>query len=160
MASRSRGDLAPCQPSQNDSRLLHSSTPADATSASTSPVPCALRQLRLPRRPTCPPLRNSSKRLRAIQSRPDPVRWSARRVAPSGEAGIGPQAVGAPARPARAPGRSGFLFAGRPAPADGPRRPPPPATWASRLTAALPASLSPCRRWTLRPLVVSRRLPA
>ena len=70
-------------------------------SASTSPAPRALRQLRLPRRPTCPPLRSSSRRVRAIQSRPNPVRWSARRVAPSDEVGIGPQATDPLDQPAR-----------------------------------------------------------
>jgi hypothetical protein len=89
----------------------HPSTPAPPS------VPCrrrrvqhstsAPRQLRLPRRPTCPPLRRSSRRDRGIQRRPDPVRWGARRVTPTDEVGIGPQASGPPSRQARASRRNG-----------------------------------------------------
>jgi hypothetical protein len=83
-----------------DSRRPHSSAPTDAMSASTSQALRAPRQLRLSRQPTCPPLRSSSRRDRAIHSRPDPVRWSVRRDTPIDEAGIGPQAAGPPSQPA------------------------------------------------------------
>jgi len=49
-------------------------SPASAISASAGPARRALRQLRLPRRPSCPPQRRNSWRFRAILSRPDPVK--------------------------------------------------------------------------------------
>ena len=130
-----------------------------------SPASRALRQLRQPRRTTCPPLRSSSSRCRAIQSRPEPVKCGVRRIsafsgsrpAPvskgvrrnplADELGVGPQADDPAGRPTRAPGRSELLAAGRPAPADGPRRPPPTETEATCLPAALPESstLEPSR---------------
>jgi hypothetical protein len=130
-----------------------------------SPASCALRQLRQPRRTTCPPLRSSSSRCRAIQSRPEPVKCGVRRIsafsgprpAPvskgvrrnplADERGVGPQADDPAGRPTRAPGRSELLVVGRPAPADGPRRPPPTETEATCLPAALPESstLEPSR---------------
>jgi hypothetical protein len=151
--SSNRGARLRTLPAAADgSRRPHFSAPASAMSASTSPALRALRQLRLPRRPTCPPLRSSSKCFRAIHRRPDPVRWSAlgaragrSRVTPSEEAGSGPQAAGPHDRPARAPGRSWLLVAGRPAQADGPRRLSPAKKETIRWPAALPASLSPCR---------------
>ena len=90
-----------------------------------------------------------------LQSRPDPVTWSARWDTVADKAGVGLQAASPPNRPARSPGRTRFLTAGRPAPADGPRRPPPSRTEASRARSALPASLSPYRGWSPRPLVAS-----
>ena len=130
-----------------------------------SPASRALRQLRQPRRTTCPPLRSSSSRCRAIQSRPEPVKCGVRRIsafsgsrpAPvskgvrrnplADELGVGPQADDPAGRPTRAPGRSELLVVGRPAPADGPRRPPPTETEATCLPAALPESstLEPSR---------------
>ena len=56
-------------------RQLHvTCSPASAISASAGPARRALRQLRLPRRPSCPPQRRNSWRFRAILSRPDPVK--------------------------------------------------------------------------------------
>jgi hypothetical protein len=49
----------------------------------TSPLQCPRRRhvgVRMPRRPTSPPLQSNSRRFRVIQSRPDPVKWSSRRV--------------------------------------------------------------------------------
>ena len=122
---------APCQPPRKAASVPTSvsfSAPAGAMSAPTSPALRGLRQPRLPRRPTCPPLRSSNKRNRAIQRRPVPVRWSARRDTPTDEVGLSLQASGPPSRQARAPGRSGLPAVGRPAPTDGPRRPPPTGT--------------------------------
>ena len=152
--------LAPSPRLHSSSTSSTSNALASAMSAPTSPAPRALHQLRQPRRPTCPPQRRSSKRFRANQSLPDPVKWRTRRVTPFGKAGNGPQAVDPSDRPARAPGRNGFLAVDWPAPADGPRRPPPATIETSRLPAASPARLSPCRRWTPRPLEAGRRLPA
>ena len=91
----------------------------------------ALRQLRQPRRITCPPLRNSSSRFRAIQSRPEPVKCGVRRIsafsgsppAPVSKGvrrnliadmlGVGPQADDPAGRPTRAPGRSELLVGRR-----------------------------------------------
>jgi len=129
-------------------------------SAPTSPAFRAPRQLRLPRRSTCLPPRRSSRRDRGTQRRPDPVRWSARRATPADKAGVGPQAASLPNRPARSPGRCGFLAAGRPAPAGGPRRPPPATTETTRVPASVPASLSPCPCWSPRPSTASPRPPA
>ena len=143
-----------------------------------SPASRALRQLRQPRRTTCPPLRSSSSRFRAIQSRPEPVKCGVRRIsafsgsrpAPvskgvrrnplADELGVGPQADDPAGRPTRAPGRSELLAAGRPAPADGPRRPPPTETEATCLPAALPESstLEPSR--SPRPWAASWLVPA
>ena len=128
-------------------------------SAPTSPALRGLRQPRLPRRPICPPPRSSSKRNRAIQRRPVPVRWSARKDTPSDEVGLIPQASSPPSRQARAPGRSGLPSVGRPAPANGPRRPPP-ETRTGRGPAALPVRLPPCRRWSPRPWWAGRHVPA
>ena len=142
-------------------RQLHvPCSPASASAASAGPARRALRQLRLPRRPSCPPQRRNSMRFRAIRSRPDPVKWRTRGATPFDRAGAGPQAASPTNWPARAPGRGGLAAAGRPAPADGPRRPPPSTTEASRLPASVVASLSPCRRWTPRPSAASWRPPA
>ena len=153
---------APCQPPRTAASVPTSvsfSASAGAMSAPTSPALRGPRQPRLPRRPTCSPMRSSNRRNRAIQRRPVPVRWSARKDTPSDKAGISPQASGPPILHARSPGRSGLSVVGRPAPADGPRRPPPTETRSSRVPAALPARLSPCRRWSPRPWSASRLAP-
>jgi hypothetical protein len=102
--SRSGSHQSTLQAAADGSRRPHFSAPAGAMSASTSPALRAIHQLRLPRRPTCPSLRSSNRRVRAIQSPLDSVRWSARTVTPSEEAGSDPQAAGPPDRPTRAPG--------------------------------------------------------
>ena len=94
---------------------------------------------------------SSSRRFRAIQSRPDPVKWSARRITPFDRAGTSPRPADPPDQPARAPGRSGLPAAGRPVPADGPCRATPTKTETNGLPAALPASVPPCRCWSPRP---------
>ena len=91
---------APCQPPRTAASVptpASFSAPAGAMSAPTSLALRGLRQPRLPRRPTCPPLRSSSKRNRAIQRRPVPVRWSARKDTPTDENGLIPQASSPPA---------------------------------------------------------------
>ena len=97
---------APCQPPRKAASVptpVSFSAPAGAMSAPTSPALRGPRQPRLPRRPTCPPLRSSNKRNRAIQRRPVPVRWSARKDTPAEKASISRQASGPPSRKARAP---------------------------------------------------------
>jgi hypothetical protein len=109
-SSTGGGVYAPCQPPRTaagvpTSALCSAPAGADesAMSAPTSPSPRDPRQLRLPWRPTCSPLRSNNRRNRPIHSRPVPIKWSARRDTPADGAGIGPQAAGPPRRQARAP---------------------------------------------------------